>query len=67
CDLIYVVGLNGKQRIEESDYPGTKIVNITLSENYKSIIPPSLNFSPELIKERIEKGYRDGKKILKRK
>ena len=67
CDLIYVIGLSRGHRVEESDYPRSKIVNIILEENYRSIIPPSLNFSSKLIKERIEKGYKDGRKILKSK
>lgn len=64
CDLIYVIGLGREQKIKNSDYPGTKIVNITLEENYKSVIPASLNFSPELIRERIKQGYKDGKRVL---
>ena len=67
CDLIYVIGLNKKQRIEENNYPGAKILNITLDENYKSVIPPSLSFTPELIRKRIKQGYKDAIKILKKK
>ncbi len=65
CDVIYVIPLDKKQVIEGEDYPGTKIINICLNENYRSVIPRSLNFSQELISKRIEMGYKDGMRILR--
>ncbi|MGL4453496.1 MAG: patatin-like phospholipase family protein [Sarcina sp.] len=59
CDLIIVAYLGRECVINKGDYPNTKIIEIFPSYMEEGVLKGTLNFSQEILKSRIRRGYDD--------
>ena len=64
CKEIMNVFLTAKPDLKEQEnYPKVKFINIFPTVDFKGITP-SLNFSPEIAKKLIKRGYDDTRKVM---
>jgi NTE family protein len=60
CDLIYVVHL-GQNLLDETAFPGSKLIQIVPSKNLGGTLEGTLDFHGEHARWRMELGYRDAR------
>lgn len=66
CELIFAVHLSRKAVVNHRRFPGARILEIVPQEDLGSMIDGTLDFTSAGIRRRIDLGYRDGLRIVRK-
>ncbi|HOB08958.1 MAG TPA: patatin-like phospholipase family protein [Limnochordia bacterium] len=66
CELIFAVHLSRRAVVNHSRFPGARILEIVPQEDLGSMCDGTLDFTTMGIRRRIELGYRDGMRIVRK-